>query len=144
VKEDGRDLPIDTGFMVFNHQTYPLLCRSVPTSSVSRRSARTCPSASRTCETGYEWNGGSLDQVFGQRKNLLSPRFWRFMLQINRFNQETIEAMDDPRFERMTLGEYAIARDYGQDFLDLYVLPMGSAVWSTPPERRCSSSPPAR
>jgi hypothetical protein len=34
----------------------------------------------------------------------------------------------------MTLGEYAIARDYGQDFLDLYVIPMGSAVWSTPPE----------
>ena len=27
VPEDGRELPIDTGFMVFNHQTYPLLCR---------------------------------------------------------------------------------------------------------------------
>ena len=27
VEEDGVELPIDTGFMVFNHQTYPLLCR---------------------------------------------------------------------------------------------------------------------
>jgi uncharacterized protein len=35
----------------------------------------------------------------------------------------------------MSLREYAAARNYGQDFLDLYVIPMGSAVWSTPPEK---------
>jgi predicted NAD/FAD-binding protein len=133
VKEDGHDLPIDTGFMVFNHQTYPLLCRLFRELGVETK--RTDMSFSLAhLQTGYEWNGGSLNQIFGQRKNLLSPRFWRFMLQINRFNQETIEAMNDPRFERMTLGEYATARGYGQDFLNLYVIPMGSAVWSTPPE----------
>jgi predicted NAD/FAD-binding protein len=95
VKEDGRDLPIDTGFMVFNHHTYPLLCRLFGTRC--RDQAHGHVLQPRAQESGYEWNGGSLDQIFGQRKNLLSPRFWRFMLQINRFNQETIEAMNDPR-----------------------------------------------
>jgi predicted NAD/FAD-binding protein len=38
-------------------------------------------------------------------------------------------------YERMTLGEFARECGYGQDFLDLYILPMGSAVWSTPPDR---------
>ncbi len=134
VTEDGRELPIDTGFMVFNHVTYPLLCRLFDELGVETKP--TDMSFSLTHEpTGYEWNGGGLKKIFGQRKNLFSPRFWRFILQIHRFNGETIAAMNDPRFERMTLREYAAARGYGQDFLDLYVIPMGSAVWSTPPER---------
>lgn len=134
VTEDGRELPIDTGFMVFNHVTYPLLCRLFDELGVETKP--TDMSFSLTHEpTGYEWNGGGLKKIFGQRKNLFSLRFWRFILQIHRFNGETIAAMNDPRFERMTLREYAAARGYGQDFLDLYVIPMGSAVWSTPPER---------
>lgn len=85
--------------------------------------------------TGIEYNGRNLKTVFGQRRNLLRPRFWNFVTKIHRFNQETVAALDDPRFAEMTLREYARTRGYGQDFLDLYVVPMGSAVWSTPPER---------
>lgn len=133
VTEDGQELPIDTGFMVFNRQTYPLLCRLFKELGVETK--RTDMSFSlRHLPTGYEYNGKNLDTIFGQRRNLLSPRFWKFLLKIQRFNKETVEAMDDPQFEHMTLGEYAQARGYGQDFLDLYVIPMGSAVWSTPPE----------
>jgi len=133
VTEDGQELPIDTGFMVFNHQTYPLLCRLFKELGVETK--RTDMSFSlRHLPTGYEYNGKNLDTIFGQRSNLLSPRFWNFLLKIQRFNEETVEAMNDPRFEHMTLGEYAKARGYGQDFLDLYIIPMGSAVWSTPPE----------
>jgi predicted NAD/FAD-binding protein len=133
VTEDGRELPIDTGFMVFNHQTYPLLCRLFRDLGVETK--RTDMSFSLSHQpTGYEWNGGSLDRIFGQRKNLLSPRFWRFLLKIHRFNQETLAALDDPAYASLTLREYAVARGYGQDFLDLYLIPMGAAVWSAPPE----------
>lgn len=133
VTAEGREVPIDTGFMVFNHQTYPLLCRLFQELGVEAK--RTDMSFSlRHEETGYEYNGRNLDTIFGQRRNLLSPRFWKFLLQIQRFNEETVEAMNDPRFEHMSLGEYVRARGYGQDFLDLYIIPMGSAVWSTPPE----------
>ncbi|WP_078814395.1 NAD(P)/FAD-dependent oxidoreductase [Prosthecobacter debontii] len=133
VCEDGEEVPIDTGFMVFNHQTYPLLCRLFRELGVETK--RTDMSFSlRHDSTGYEYNGKNLDTLFGQRRNLVSPRFWRFLLQIQRFNEETVQAMNDPRFEQMSLREYTEARGYGQDFLNLYILPMGSAVWSTPPE----------
>ena len=133
VTEDGQELPIDTGFMVFNHQTYPLLCRLFKELGVETK--RTDMSFSlRHLPTGYEYNGKNLDTIFGQRRNLLSPRFWKFLLKIKRFNEETVAAMNDPRFEHMTLREYVAARGYGQDFLDFYVIPMGSAVWSTPPD----------
>jgi predicted NAD/FAD-binding protein len=134
VSEKGRELPVDTGFMVFNHVTYPLLTRLFRELDIETK--RTSMSFSvKHLPSGIEYNGATLDTLFGQRANLLSPRFWKFLLKINRFNQETVAALDDPAFARMTLGQYAKARDYGQDFLDLYIIPMGSAVWSTPPER---------
>jgi predicted NAD/FAD-binding protein len=133
VNEEGRELPIDTGFMVFNHVTYPHLTRLFRELNVDTKPTD-MSFAVRHDPTGYEYNGGDFDRIFGQRKNLVSPRFWNFVLKINRFNKETVEALDDPRFATMTLGEYAAHRGYGQDFLDLYIVPMGSAVWSTPPE----------
>lgn len=133
VSEEGRELPIDTGFMVFNHVTYPLLTRLFRELGVETK--RTDMSfAVRHDPAGIEYNGHNLSTLFGQRRNLLNPRFWRFVLQINRFNQETVAALEAPRFSRMTLGEYAQHRGYGQDFLDLYIIPMGGAVWSTPPD----------
>jgi predicted NAD/FAD-binding protein len=133
VREDGQDLPVDTGFMVFNHQTYPHLTRLFRELNVETK--RTDMSfAVRHEPTGYEYNGQSLNLIFGQRSNLISPRFWSFILKINRFNQETVDALEDPQFAKMTLREYAHFRGYGEDFLNLYIIPMGSAVWSTPPE----------
>ena len=133
VGDAGREQSVDTGFMVFNHVTYPLLTRLFRELGVETR--RTAMSFSvRHDSSGIEYNGRDLGTLFGQRRNLFSPRFWRFILKINRFNQETAAALDDPRFASMTLGEYAKLRGYGKDFLDLYIVPMGSAVWSTPPE----------
>ena len=134
VHEQGRALPVDTGFMVFNHQTYPLLTRLFRELGVETKPTG-MSFAVKHEDSGIEYNGGSLNTVFGNRWNLINVRFWRFVLQISRFNTETVAALDDPRFARMTLGEYVTARGYGQDFLDLYIVPMGSAVWSTPPEK---------
>jgi predicted NAD/FAD-binding protein len=134
VDEDGRDIPIDTGFMVYNDVTYPNLIRlfealEVPTKSTSMSfSVHHGPS-------GLEWNGAGLNTLFAQRKNLFSLRHWRFLLQLNRFNKEAVSALDDPAFQNMNLAEYVEARNYGQDFLDQYLVPMSSAVWSTPPEK---------
>ena len=134
VHEDGREIPVDSGFMVFNHVTYPLLTRLFRELDVETKPTDMSFSV-RHDPTGIEYNGGSLGTVFGQRRNLFSPRFWRFILQINRFNSETLAALDDPRFAEMTLGEYVTHRGYGDDFLNLYIVPMGGAVWSTPPDR---------
>jgi predicted NAD/FAD-binding protein len=132
VREEGRDLPVDTGFMVFNHVTYPHLTRLFRELDVPTKPTSMSFSVKHEA-SGIEYNGHDLDTLFGQRKNVVNVRYWRFLLKINRFNKETVEALEDPKFAKMTLGEYAAYRGYGQDFLDLYIVPMGSAVWSTPP-----------
>ncbi len=133
VSEAGRELPVDTGFMVFNHVTYPHLKRLFDELKVPTK--RTDMSFSvRHDLDGIEYNGRDLNTLFGRRAQLLNPRYWRFLLKIDRFNKETVAALEDPSFSGMTLGEYVEHRGYGRDFLNWYIIPMGSAVWSTPPE----------
>ena len=132
--DEGQRLAVDTGFMVFNHQTYPNLCRLFDRLGVETK--RTDMSFSlHHSPSGREYNGHSLNTIFGRRRQLMSPRFWRFLLKIDRFNRETVEAMEDPAYAQISLADYVQARGYGRDFLDWYILPMGSAVWSAPPDR---------
>jgi len=134
VDESGHPVPIDTGFMVFNHVTYPNLTRLFSELAVETKPTNMSFSVQHT-PTGLEYNGGSLNLLFGQRRNLLRPRHWRMLAQINRFNAEAVAALDDPRFANATLREYVAERGYGEDMLQLYLVPMSSAVWSTPPDK---------
>ena len=134
VEEEGREVPIDTGFMVFNHQTYPNLCRLFSDLGVETKKTDMSFSVQHV-PTNLEYNGGSLNLLFGQRRNLFRPRHWRMLRAIDRFNREAVPALDDPRWAEMSLREYVTARGYGEDMLNFYLAPMSSAVWSTPPEK---------
>jgi predicted NAD/FAD-binding protein len=129
----ARSVPVDTGFMVFNRVTYPKLVRLFGQLGVETKPTNMSFSV-RHADSGLEFNGSSLNHLFAQRRNLLRPRFYRMLGSINRFNREAVEALDDPSVKEMTLGEFVKARAYGDDFLSLYLAPMSSAVWSTPPE----------
>ena len=130
----GRPVPIDTGFMVFNYETYPQLTRLFAQLDVPVKKTDMSFSV-RHEDTGLEFCGSSLNHLFCQRRNLLRPSFYRMLLQIDRFNREAIAALEDPAWAHLTLADYVARRGYGQDFLDLYLVPMSSAVWSTPPEK---------
>lgn len=130
----GRPLPIDTGFMVFNYETYPQLTRLFAQLDVPVKKTDMSFSV-RHEDTGLEFCGSSLNHLFCQRRNLLRPSFYRMLLQIDRFNREALDALDNPEWTDVTLADYVRRRGYGADFLNLYVIPMSSAVWSTPPAK---------
>ncbi len=134
VREGDRDLPVDTGFMVYNEVTYPLLTRLFRDLEVETKPTSMSFSVQHT-DDGLEFNGGSLNLLFGQRRNLLRPRFWRMLTRIDRFNRETVAELESPRHGDLTLEEYVGLRGYGEDFLQWYLVPMAAAVWSSPPER---------
>lgn len=131
VNHRGESAVFDTGFMVFNHVTYPNLHRffgniGVPTQPTDMSfGVQHLPSNLEYCGTG--WNG-----LFAQRRNLVRPRHWRMLRQIDRFNREAIETLRDESFPEMTVNDYVQQRGYGRDFLDLFLIPMSGAVWSTP------------
>jgi len=128
------DDPLDTGFMVYNEVTYPLLTRLFKELDVATKPTSMSFSVQHTADR-LEFNGGSLNLLFSQRRNLFRPRFWKMLLQINRFNKETVAELQKPDETPLTLAQYVEERGYGRDFLRWYLSPMAAAVWSSPPEK---------
>lgn len=124
---------VDTGFIVYNEPNYPQFTRLLARLGVA--SQPSCMSFSvRADRTDFEYNGSTLNQLFGQRSNLVKPSFYRMVMDIRRFNREAPRAMLDGA-ARATLVEYVAAARYSRQFVDHYIVPMASALWSQPRER---------
>lgn len=134
VDDGGRAAPVDTGFMVFNRITYPHLTRLFETLKVPTKRTDMSFSVQHRSRS-LEYCGSSLNHLFAQRRNLLSPSFYRMLWQVDRFNRDARSALDDPALGRLSLDEFVRRGNYGDDFFNLYLIPMSSAVWSTPPEK---------
>ena len=127
----GREVTVDTGFIVFNRKTYPNFCRLLEELGVASKESDMSFSV-REEATGIEWNGRNLDSVYAQRSNVLRPSFHRMVLDILRFNREAPELLDSG--DEIPLGDYLRSRRYSESFQRLYILPMGAAIWSASPE----------
>lgn len=113
----------------------------------------------------FEWAGTSLGAVFAQRMNLLSPRVWRMIFDIIRFNQYALDLLKGEEKsevytngkangavngngkihhaeEQETIGQYLDREGYSDAFRDDYLIPMTAAVWSTSPDK-CTLEFPA-
>lgn len=134
VKEGEKDVPIDTGFMVYNEDTYPHLTRLFAELGVETKKTDMSFSVNHLPD-GLEFNGGKMNQIFGQRKNLFNLKFWRMLFKIKSFNTDALEDIENVALHHMTLREYVEHRGYGENFLRWYLVPMASAVWSSPPEK---------
>jgi uncharacterized protein len=131
VEVGGERHAIDTGFIVFNHRTYPNFTRLLEQLNVP--SQETAMSFSVACDrTGLEYNGTSVNTLFAQRRNLVNPGFHRMVLDILRFNREG--AKQAASMNGATVGEFLVAHRYGERFRAHYLVPMGAAIWSCPPQ----------
>ena len=126
---DGQTFPVDTGFLVFNHRTYPELTRLFDTLEVETVASEMSFSV-RLDRPDLEWAGTSLGTVFGQRANLARPAFWSMLRDLLRFNREAVRETE--LANGMALGDYLQLRGYGKSFIEWYLLPMAAAIWSCP------------
>lgn len=133
VQWQGQGYSIDTGFIVFNDWTYPHFIRLLKHLGVASRPTEMSFSV-HDPRTGFEYNGHDLVTLFAQRRNLLSPPFWGMLRDVLRFNREATADLNQQRIESATtLGSYLHAQGYGRRFIDHYIVPMGSAIWSMSP-----------
>jgi len=131
VEWEGRRFAVDTGFIVFNDWTYPKFIGLLDELQVPWQPSRM--SFSVRCEkSGLEYNGTSLNSLFAQRRNLLRPSFLRMVADILAFNRRAPALLADPT-DAISLGDYLRREGYSSAFLERYIIPMGSAIWSSAP-----------
>jgi uncharacterized protein len=134
VREADRAVRIDTGFMVYNPVTYPRLIRLFKALGVPETATDMSFSVQHR-PRAIDYSGSSVNHLFAQRRNLFRPSHYRMLMAVNRFNRDAAAAVDDPALRTATLESFVRSGGYGEDFLRLYLVPMASAVWSTPPDK---------
>jgi len=125
-----RDIPVDTGFIVYNDRNYPNLVKlfehlDVPTLPSNMSFAASLGGGA------FEYSGSGLSGLLGQKSNILRPRFWRMVKDILRFYKEAPALLDRSELEGVSLGDYLASADYAPTFVEDHLLPMGAAIWST-------------
>ncbi len=128
----GKQYQVDTGFIVFNDRTYPNFLQLLETIDVAWQPSHMSFSV-RDERNGLEYNGTTLNSLFAQRSNLFKPSFYRMIRDILRFNKTALDLLEDG--SEITLGDYLAKGQYSEQFIHQYIVPMGSAIWSTDAEQ---------
>ncbi len=128
-----RQYAVDTGFIVFNPGNYPLFTRMLDTLGVASQPT-TMTFAVRNERSGLEYNAGTNGGLFLQKRRMFSPRHWRMIHDILRFYRKAPDLLADDS-PGPTLGEYLERGGYGAGFRDDHLVPMASALWSSPTAR---------
>ena len=133
--QKGADagLKIDTGFIVMNHRIYPLLTKLFESLNVPLQDSD-MSFGYHDLPSGLQYCGSGLSGLFAQRKNLFRPRFHRLIKEIFRFFSTASIDASKGLHPGETLGAYLKRNHFSQDFIDHHLIPMGSAIWSTPCE----------
>ena len=124
-------IPVDTGFIVYNRETYPNLHALFDHLGVETH-ATNMSFAISLAGGKFEYAGSDLLGLFAQKRNLARPRFWSMLRDIRRFYAEATGDAADPANSTITLGEYLESKSYGAAFCEDHLLPMAAAIWSAP------------
>jgi predicted NAD/FAD-binding protein len=124
----NRLVAVDTGFIVYNERNYPHLTALFAHLRVPTHASEMSFAVSAR-DGGFEYGGGSIAQVFAQKRNVLRPRFWSMLTDIMRFYRAAPKLLDQPCGE--SLGAFLDRGRYGDAFMHDHILPMGAAIWSS-------------
>lgn len=131
----GQDkaINVDIGFIVYNELNYPNLVRLFDSLNVPTEASDMSFSVSLD-KGSFEYEG-SLSGLLAQPQNLLKPSYWRMLNDLRRFYREAPALLDGSDDVGPSLGDYLKDHNYGPEFVRGHLLPMGAAIWSTPPEQ---------
>ncbi|MCH2323842.1 MAG: FAD-dependent oxidoreductase [Pseudomonadales bacterium] len=120
---------IDTGFRVCTDRNYPNFLKLMDKLNVAMQPTEMSFSV-RNNPLGLEYNGHNLNTLFSQRRNLLSPKFYRLIRDILYFNKAAKKAIEEGVAENITLDTFVNQQSLSDIFKNNYLLPMAAAIWS--------------
>jgi len=121
---------VDSGFIVHNDRTYPNLLRLFGELGVATQDSDM--SMSVRCEgCGLEYAGARrIGGLFPTAANVRNPRYLRMLAEVVRFHRHARRVLADPRAGDVTLGAFLAIGGYSRYFVDHFMIPVVSCVWS--------------
>lgn len=135
VGESGDAVAVDSGFIVYNERTYPNLVRLFGELGVATRASDM--SMSVRCDgCGLEYAGAQgVRGVFAQPRRVVDAAFWRMLVDVTRFHRRARALLREPAGYDVdaTLREFLVEGRFSRSFIEHFMVPVVSCVWSCPP-----------
>ena len=125
----GRDVPLDSGFLVFNDRTYPNFTRLLAELDVASQPADMSFSA-RCHRCGLEYSTRTLRTLFAQPRRAADLGHLRMLADILRFFGRARRFLASGGGYDVSLGEWLAEGGYRKGFVNHFLLPLTGAVWS--------------
>jgi len=129
-KNFNETTSLDLGFIVFNKLNYPNLVNLFEKIQVNYEKSNMSFSVS-VKNSNIEYSGSGLKGLFINKYNIFNPRFIKMIKEIFSF-YKMAENMNKEDFKNQTLGEFLKSKKMSDYFIKFHIIPMVSAIWSTP------------
>ncbi|HSL19285.1 MAG TPA: FAD-dependent oxidoreductase [Methylomirabilota bacterium] len=126
----SRRLALDTGFVVYNERTYPLLTRAFAELGVATQASDMSFSVS-SADPDLEYASHGLRGLVATPSALASAAYLKMLVDVVRFGRRGRRLLAGPGDPDATIGQLLEEGRFGETFARLYLLPMVSAIWSS-------------
>lgn len=129
IPEAERNINIDCGFIVFNMKNYPNFVKLLPKNYLEFEKSEMSFSY-YSPKRNFYYNGHNLQSIFSDKRNFTNPSFYKMLVDIILFNNKAKFLLKNTEILNISLKEYLTKNSYGHYFVDFYLVPMISAIWS--------------
>ena len=128
---------VDTGFIVFNKQNYPNFTKMLNTLNVDIDKSDMSFAVTSNNLKDPEIKYSDVSSYFSNRRNLFGYKYYNLLYNINRFNTLSLKSLNSIKnnLENITLNQFLENNSFNKFFIDNYIVPMGSSIWSCKPSQ---------
>ena len=129
IEQENKKYYVETGFIVLNDKNYPIFTSLLKHLNIGVNNSSM--SFSVSVDKGQFEYSSSYIGLLGQTKNIIDPKYWGMLRDINYFYTNALKDVKDCP-DNETLGQFLKRFNYSNKFIDYHLVPMTASIWSCP------------
>ena len=129
IEQENKKYSVETGFIVLNDKNYPIFTSLLKHLNIGVNNSSM--SFSVSVDKGQFEYSSSYIGLLGQTKNIIDPKYWGMLRDINYFYTNALKDVKDCP-DNETLGQFLKKFNYSNKFIDYHLVPMTASIWSCP------------
>ena len=129
IEQENKKYSVETGFIVLNDKNYRIFTSLLKHLNIGVNNSSM--SFSVSVDKGQFEYSSSYIGLLGQTKNIIDPKYWGMLRDINYFYTNALKDVKDCP-DNETLGQFLKRFNYSNKFIDYHLVPMTASIWSCP------------